>query len=65
MGQPLAIVPLSALATGTLPREQQGQASALFNVKRNLAYGDCFFIMGLALVASIAVLWLVPAPRRD
>ena len=35
-GQPFVIVPLSALATSSLPRTLQGQASAIFNVMRNL-----------------------------
>jgi DHA2 family multidrug resistance protein len=30
-----------------------------------MAYCDCFFIMGLALVAAIAALWLIPAPRGE
>jgi DHA2 family multidrug resistance protein len=35
-GQPFTIVPLSALATAGLLREQQGDGSALFNIMRNL-----------------------------
>src|SRR6201988_3623804 len=36
LGQPFTIVPLSALATTGLMREQQGDGSALFNIMRNL-----------------------------
>src|SRR5258708_39059213 len=36
LGQPLTSVPLSALATAGLLREQQGDGSAIFNVMRNL-----------------------------
>src|SRR6201982_3439880 len=36
LGQPFTIVPLSALATASLLREQQGDGSALFNIMRNL-----------------------------
>jgi MFS transporter, DHA2 family, multidrug resistance protein len=36
LGQPFTIVPLSALATAGLLREQQGDGSALFNIMRNL-----------------------------
>jgi MFS transporter, DHA2 family, multidrug resistance protein len=36
LGQPFTIVPLSALATVGLLREQQGDGSALFNIMRNL-----------------------------
>jgi DHA2 family multidrug resistance protein len=35
-GQPFTIVPLSAIATAGLMREQQGDGSALFNIARNL-----------------------------
>jgi MFS transporter, DHA2 family, multidrug resistance protein len=36
LGQPFTIVPLSAIATAALAREQQGDGSALFNIARNL-----------------------------
>jgi MFS transporter, DHA2 family, multidrug resistance protein len=36
LGQPFTIVPLSAIATAGLMREQQGDGSALFNIARNL-----------------------------
>jgi MFS transporter, DHA2 family, multidrug resistance protein len=36
IGQPFTIVPLSALATAGLQREQQADGSALFNIMRNL-----------------------------
>jgi MFS transporter, DHA2 family, multidrug resistance protein len=36
LGQPFTIVPLSALATAGLLREQQGDGSAIFNIMRNL-----------------------------
>src|SRR5260370_25974381 len=36
LGQPFTIVPLSALATAGLLREQQADGSALFNIMRNL-----------------------------
>lgn len=36
LGQPFTIVPLSAIATAGLTREQQGDGSALFNIMRNL-----------------------------
>jgi MFS transporter, DHA2 family, multidrug resistance protein len=36
VGQPFTIVPLSALATAGLQREQQADGSALFNIMRNL-----------------------------
>jgi DHA2 family multidrug resistance protein len=36
LGQPFTIVPLSAIATAGLRREQQGDGSALFNIARNL-----------------------------
>ena len=35
-GQPFIIVPLSALATGSQPPREQADASAIFNVMRNL-----------------------------
>ena len=35
-GQPFIIVPLSALATGSQPPSEQADASAIFNVMRNL-----------------------------
>jgi MFS transporter, DHA2 family, multidrug resistance protein len=36
LGQPFTIVPLSAIATAGLMREQQGDGSVLFNISRNL-----------------------------
>ena len=36
LGQPLTFVPLSAIATAGLHREQQADGSALFNIMRNL-----------------------------
>jgi MFS transporter, DHA2 family, multidrug resistance protein len=36
LGQPFTIVPLSAIATAGLIKEQQGDGSALFNIARNL-----------------------------
>src|ERR1700752_5194648 len=36
LGQPFTIVPLSALATAGLWKEQQGDGSAIFNIMRNL-----------------------------
>jgi MFS transporter, DHA2 family, multidrug resistance protein len=36
LGQPFTIVPLSAIATGGLKKDQQGDGSALFNIMRNL-----------------------------
>src|ERR1700736_217155 len=36
LGQPFTIVPLSALATAGLLREQQADGSALFNIARNI-----------------------------
>jgi DHA2 family multidrug resistance protein len=36
LGQPFTIVPLSAIATAGLMREQQGDGSALFNIARNI-----------------------------
>ncbi|MBV9672943.1 MAG: DHA2 family efflux MFS transporter permease subunit [Verrucomicrobia bacterium] len=36
LGQPFTIVPLSAIATAGLRKEQQGDGSALFNISRNL-----------------------------
>ena len=36
LGQPFTIVPLSALATAGLVREQRADGSALFNIMRNL-----------------------------
>ena len=36
LGQPFTIVPLSAIATAGLMREQQGDGSVAFNISRNL-----------------------------
>jgi DHA2 family multidrug resistance protein len=47
IGMPLTIVPLTALATGTLKPEQSGSASALFNMLRNLGGS-----IGIALLAT-------------
>jgi DHA2 family multidrug resistance protein len=30
-----------------------------------LAYSDCFFIMGIAMIAAALALFLVPKPRRS
>jgi DHA2 family multidrug resistance protein len=48
LGQPFTIVPLSAIATGGLAREQQGDGSALFNIMRNLGGS-----MGTALLSTM------------
>ncbi|TAL03545.1 MAG: DHA2 family efflux MFS transporter permease subunit [Verrucomicrobia bacterium] len=47
IGMPLTIVPLTALATGGIEREQSGSASALFNMLRNLGGS-----IGIALLAT-------------
>jgi MFS transporter, DHA2 family, multidrug resistance protein len=48
LGQPFTIVPLSALATAGLLREQQGDGSALFNIMRNLGGS-----VGTALLSTL------------
>jgi DHA2 family multidrug resistance protein len=48
VGQPFTIVPLSALATAGLLREQQGDGSALFNIMRNLGGS-----VGTALLSTL------------
>ncbi|MBV9733644.1 MAG: DHA2 family efflux MFS transporter permease subunit [Verrucomicrobia bacterium] len=48
LGQPFTIVPLSALATTGLMREQQGDGSALFNIMRNLGGS-----VGTALLSTL------------
>jgi MFS transporter, DHA2 family, multidrug resistance protein len=48
MGLPLSIVPLSAVATAGLLREQQADGSALFNIMRNLGGG-----VGTALLSTM------------
>jgi DHA2 family multidrug resistance protein len=139
LGQPFIIVPLSSLATATIARAQQPQASAIFNIMRNLggsigiamlatfttirehyhfsiiadhvtrnalstqqrlaataaglaaqsgpvlaraqaveslrdlvrreafvmAYADCFFVMGAAMLVSILALFLIPKPPSN
>lgn len=51
LGQPFIIVPLTSLATGTLKRSQQQQASALFNVMRNLGGS-----IGIALLSTFTTI---------
>lgn len=51
VGQPFIIVPLSSLATGSLDRSQQGQASAIFNVMRNLGGS-----IGISLLATFTTI---------
>jgi MFS transporter, DHA2 family, multidrug resistance protein len=48
LGQPFTIVPLSAIATAALAREQQGDGSALFNIARNLGGS-----VGTALLSTL------------
>ena len=48
LGQPFIMVPVSALATAGLPKEDTGSASALFNMMRNLG-GSC----GIALASTL------------
>ncbi len=48
LGQPFTIVPLSAIATAGLMKEQQGDGSALFNIARNLGGS-----MGTALLSTM------------
>jgi MFS transporter, DHA2 family, multidrug resistance protein len=48
LGQPFTIVPLSAIATAGLMREQQGDGSALFNIARNLGGS-----VGTALLSTL------------
>src|SRR6201982_1795432 len=48
LGQPFTIVPLSALATAGLLREQQADGSALFNIMRNLGGS-----VGTALLSTL------------
>jgi DHA2 family multidrug resistance protein len=50
MGQPLIMVPLSAVATAGLPKSQAGSASGLFNMMRNL--GGSFGIAALATLLT-------------
>lgn len=50
MGQPLIIVPLSAVATAGLSKAQAGSASGLFNMMRNL--GGSFGIAALATLLT-------------
>ena len=50
MGQPLIMVPLSAIATAGLPKSQAGSASGLFNMMRNL--GGSFGIAALATLLT-------------
>jgi DHA2 family multidrug resistance protein len=50
MGQPLIIVPLSAIATGGLSKAQAGSARGLFNMMRNL--GGSFGIAALATLLT-------------
>jgi DHA2 family multidrug resistance protein len=51
LGQPLIMVPLSAVATaGMAPGRESGAASALFNMMRNI--GGSFGIAGLATLLS-------------
>jgi DHA2 family multidrug resistance protein len=50
MGQPLIMVPLSAVATAGLPKTQAGSASGLFNMMRNL--GGSFGIAALATLLT-------------
>lgn len=47
LGMPLVIVPITTLATGLIPPEQAGSASALFNMLRNLGGS-----MGIAILAT-------------
>ena len=138
-GQPFMITPLSALAAGSQPTRDQGHASAIFNIMRNLggsigiavlatyltvrehyhfsvvserltqnslkvaewtgtmsryfavqgaapdaahqqalaqlqaivrreayvmAYSDCFFLIGIALLVSVLALFLIPKPKQ-
>ncbi|MBD0303018.1 MAG: DHA2 family efflux MFS transporter permease subunit [Tolypothrix sp. T3-bin4] len=48
MGQPLMIVPLSAITTGNIEREQAGSASGLFNMMRNLGGS-----IGIAILSTL------------
>jgi MFS transporter, DHA2 family, multidrug resistance protein len=48
LGQPFTIVPLSAIATAGLQKNQQGDGSALFNIMRNLGGS-----MGTALLSTM------------
>jgi DHA2 family multidrug resistance protein len=50
MGQPLIMVPLSAIATAGLAKSQAGSASGLFNMMRNL--GGSFGIAALATLLT-------------
>ena len=50
MGQPLIMVPLSAVATAGLAKSQAGSASGLFNMMRNL--GGSFGIAALATLLT-------------
>jgi DHA2 family multidrug resistance protein len=47
LGQPFIFIPLSALATSEIEKEQSGSASALFNMMRNL--GGSF---GIAIIST-------------
>jgi MFS transporter, DHA2 family, multidrug resistance protein len=47
IGMPMTIVPLTALATGAIESEQNGSASALFNMLRNLGGS-----IGIAFLAT-------------
>lgn len=48
MGQPLVMVPLTAIATAQIPKEQLGSASGLFNMMRNLGGS-----IGIATLATL------------
>ncbi len=48
MGQPLMIVPLSAITTGNIEPEQAGSASGLFNMMRNLGGS-----IGIAILSTL------------
>ncbi|HTW26989.1 MAG TPA: MDR family MFS transporter [Acetobacteraceae bacterium] len=51
LGQPFIIVPLSALATGGVKRENQADVSALFNIARNLGGS-----LGIAMLSTVTTI---------
>ena len=48
LGQPLMIVPLTSIATGTIEPQQAGSASGLFNMMRNLGGS-----IGIAILSTL------------
>ena len=57
---------VAAKAPGTAVAQQQAVAQIANAVRRNaytMAYSDCFFILGIALLVAILGLLLIPKPR--